>query len=153
MDLAGHVIGVCSWSLHCKGTAELVELLRALKLCHVQMMLSGLIAKGVPAIDELLQTFEKECINLTSGMLSFDGEDYSTIQTIRATGGFAPDNKWDERRRVVEQAAKCGQRMRLPHISTHIGFVPSSKEPGYDTMVHARARSRGHLQTTPTEPA
>jgi sugar phosphate isomerase/epimerase len=135
MELADHVIGVCSWSLKCADNRELVEALKKLRLCHVQLALGSLLDAGVPAIDETLQLFEKECITLTAGMIGFPGEDYSTIASIRGTGGYMPDDKWDERRRITESAAKIAQRLRLPLLSTHIGFVPGSNESGYETMV------------------
>lgn len=144
MQLADHVIGVCSWSLRCKTIAETVSAVKELGLSHMQLALNGLINEGVPAIDDTIKLLEKEQVQLTAGMIGFAGEDYSTIATIRQTGGFMPDAEWDQRRRIVESAAKVGQRMRIGTISTHIGFVPSSNEPGYEKMV-GRVRDAADL--------
>ncbi len=135
MELADHVIGVCSWSLRCASNEELVGALKKLRLNHVQLALGPLVDAGVPAVDETIKLFEKEQITLTSGMIGFPGEDYSTIASIRGTGGFVPDSKWDQRRAIAEKAAKVAHRLRLAVLTTHIGFVPSSNEPSYATMV------------------
>ena len=135
MELADHVIGVCSWSLKCASNQELVDAMRKLKLNHLQLALSPLLEAGVDAVDETLQLLEKEGITLTAGMIGFPGEDYSTIATIRVSGGFVPREKWDERCRMAASAAKVGKRLRLSMISTHIGFVPASNEEAYATMV------------------
>ena len=135
MELEDHVIGVCSWSLKCGSNQELVDAMKKLKLNHLQLALNPLLDADVHAVDETLQLFDKEGITLTAGMIGFADEDYSTISTIRGTGGFVPGEKWDERRQIAALAAKLGKRLRLSMISTHIGFVPASNEESYPTMV------------------
>ena len=50
MELADHAIGMCSWSLHAKDLAELVEMLRQLKLCHLQLALGEYLNQGAAAV-------------------------------------------------------------------------------------------------------
>src|SRR5437762_505575 len=45
MNIGGHTIGVCSWSLHPKDTADLVTQTKQAGLSHVQLGLAGLSAK------------------------------------------------------------------------------------------------------------
>jgi sugar phosphate isomerase/epimerase len=135
MQLADHVIGVCSWSLRCHSIEETVKVVKDLGLAHMQLALGELISAGVPAIDDAIKLMEREQVQLTAGMIGFSGEDYTSIATIRQTGGFMPDADWDQRRKLVESAARTGQRMHLAMVSTHIGFVPSSNEQGYEKMV------------------
>ena len=83
-------IGVCSWALNVKSVAELRKLCDQLNVNVIQ------IACGDPfhaAWDEgeampeaaLAAGFQRSCT-----MLGFPGEDYTTPQTIHATGGFGP---------------------------------------------------------------
>lgn len=135
MRLADHVIGVCSWSLQCETCPRIIESLRALNLSHVQIALAPLLQGGAPMVDETTQLLEKDDIKLTAGMIGFPEEDYSTIASIRQSGGLVPDAKWTQRRGILEQAAKAAHRLRLPMVSTHVGFIPASSDAGYDVLV------------------
>ncbi len=144
MKIAGHVIGVCSWSLRCSSIAQTVAAVKGLGLEHMQLALGGLIDAGDAAIDDAIRLLEKEQIQLTAGMIGFAGEDYSSIITIRQTGGLMPDGEWEKRRKQIEAAARVGKRLRLGIVTTHIGFVPGSNEPGYAKMV-SRVREAAGL--------
>ena len=84
MELADHVIGVCSWSLKCRDIPQTIAAVKNLGLSHMQLALGGLMEAGVPAIDDTIKLLEKEQIQLTAGMVGFAGEDYTTIATIKA---------------------------------------------------------------------
>ena len=135
MKILDQVIGVCSWSLRCSSIPQTVETVKGLGLAHMQLALGGLIDAGEAAIDDAIRLLEKEQIQLTAGMIGFAGEDYSTIITIRQTGGLMPDGEWEARRKVIEAAAKLGKRLGLGMVSAHIGFVPGSNEQEYGKMV------------------
>ena len=135
MNISGHDIGVCSWSLQPKDTAQLVAGVKELGLSHVQLALGPLLM-----LDDKRKHFElgqlrAAGIKLTAGMIAFPGEDYSSIDTIRRTGGYVPDDQWDLRRRLSEQAAVLGAELGLKAVTTHVGFVPPKGRPGYDTML------------------
>src|SRR5204862_3906134 len=74
-------------------------------------------------------------IAFTAGMISFPGEDYSSISIIKQTGGFVPDTFWPERRELSFRAAELAQQLGLKQVSTHIGFIPQSNDPKYTPMV------------------
>jgi L-ribulose-5-phosphate 3-epimerase len=137
MNIAGHDIGLCSWSVHPRDMAELVSILRQLKLDHVQLAIADLAQ-----LDKSRQTAEIDQLRsagivITAGMLAFPGEDYSTIQSIRRTGGFMPDDRWPERRKLASLSAKFAAEIGVKMIGTHVGFVPHSESAGY-----AEARDR-----------
>ncbi len=135
MNIGGHEIGVCSWSLHPKDTSDLVAQVKQAGLSHVQLGLAGLSVlddkKKLHELDHLRQAN----IKLTGGMVGFQGEDYSSIANIRKTGGFVPDADWPTRRSITEQAAKIGKDLGVPHISAHVGFVPPKGQGNYDVIV------------------
>jgi sugar phosphate isomerase/epimerase len=131
MNIGGHTIGVCSWSLHPKDMSDLVTQVKQAGLSHVQLGLAGLsVLNDRSELDQLKQAG----MSITGGMLGFKGEDYSTIAKIRETGGFVPDADWQNRRSITEQAAKLGKELGVPHISAHVGFVPPRGQGNYNVV-------------------
>jgi len=135
MNIQGHDIGVCSWSLHPKNLHDLVSQMKEANLAHVQLGLAGLSAMDTQNQREELNHLQQNNITITGGMLGFPGEDYSTIASIRKTGGFIPDVDWPSRKAISQQAAQLAQELKLPHISAHVGFVPPQGHAGYHAAV------------------
>jgi L-ribulose-5-phosphate 3-epimerase len=131
MQIRGHDIGVCSWSLHPTSMGDLVAQVKQLGLSHVQLALGPLI--GLDQKQKLyeLSRLRASGLSLTGGMIGFPGEDYSTIDAIRRTGGFLPDEHWPQRQQLVERAASIGSELGLKTIATHVGFVPPPAGPRY----------------------
>jgi sugar phosphate isomerase/epimerase len=74
-------------------------------------------------------------INVVSGMFGCKGEDYSTLETIRQTGGMIRDDTWEDNWANVQQVAKIAQSMGLNMVSGHAGFLPVSKDdPNFDKL-------------------
>ena len=135
MNIAGHDIGVCSWSLQPKDTAQLVAGVKELGLSHVQLALGPLLMLDDKRKHFKLGQLRSAGIKLTAGMIAFPGEDYSSIDAIRRTGGYVPDDQWELRRRLSEQAAVLGAELGFKAVTTHVGFVPPKGRPGYDKML------------------
>jgi sugar phosphate isomerase/epimerase len=136
MNIGGHDIAVCSWSLQPRDTAHLVELVKQLGLQHVQLALGPLLMLDDKRKHLELGHLRAAGIQLTAGMIAFPGEDYSSIDTIRRTGGYVPDDQWDLRKRMSAQAAVLGSELGLKAVTTHVGFVPRKGEYGYDRMLN-----------------
>src|SRR6478609_5852880 len=85
MEIAGHVIGVCSWSLHPKDNSDLVAQLRRLGLSHVQMALGPLLAMDDATRERELRVLREAGVAFTAGMIGFPSEDYSSIAIIKQT--------------------------------------------------------------------
>src|SRR5437879_643697 len=66
-----------------QGHRRSVNMLRQLELSHLQLALSPLLALEEDAREEQLDQLTAAGITLTSGMIAFPGEDYSTIARIR----------------------------------------------------------------------
>ena len=135
MNLAGHDIGVCSWSLAPSGTAELIRSLEQLKLSHVQLAIAPLLGIEAPARKDQVEQLRAAGITITAGMIGFPGEDYSTITRIRQTGGFVPDELCPERREMTAMASAVCRENGIKCLSTHIGFIPPSSGEKYNVMV------------------
>ncbi len=134
MNLNGHPIGVCSWSLQPECTAQLVELTTKLGLQYVQLALGPLVGLDDKRKHQELGHLRTSGLTLTSGMISFPGEDYSAIDAIRRTGGYVPDDQWPVRKALSAEAAKLAAELGIRTLTSHIGFVPHPGQPGYDTI-------------------
>jgi sugar phosphate isomerase/epimerase len=116
-------VGVCSWSLQAASPAELVAHIRACGLSAVQLHLDPL---RTGAWDERATTdaLGEAGVRLLSGMWTPVGEDYSTLETIRETGGLRPDRHWDANLAAAKQNAALARRLGLGLVTFHAGFLP-----------------------------
>lgn len=144
MNIGGHDIGVCSWSLQPKDSAELIQRVRELGLDLVQLALGPLLSLDDKRKHAELGHLRAAGIRFTGGMIAFPGEDYSSIDAIRRTGGYVPDDQWALRKGLSEKAALLGTELGLKAITTHVGFIPHQGRPGYDRMLgRVREIARG----------
>jgi sugar phosphate isomerase/epimerase len=127
MPIASAPIAVCSWSLRASNSAMLVERVQATGAKAVQLALTP-ISDWDAAWGDTFARLADAGIEVVSGMLETVGEDYSTLDTIRATGGVVPDATWPATRaRAAEVAALAGAR-GISRVTFHAGFI--SHEPG-----------------------
>ena len=135
MQIGGHDIGVCSWSLQPRDMADLVAQMKQLGIEHTQLALGGLVQLDDKRKHQELGALRAGGIKLTGGMMGFADEDYSTIARIRQTGGFVADETWPVRKALMKQAGNLASELGITLLTSHIGFVPPSSEPKYNTMV------------------
>jgi sugar phosphate isomerase/epimerase len=135
MQIDGHDIGICSWSLRPRDTADLVAQVQQLGVQHVQLALGNLVQLDDKRKHQELGALRSAGIKLTAGMMGFADEDYATIPRIRQTGGFVSDEAWPLRKAMMKQAGHLAAELGMNLLSAHIGFVPPSSEPKYNTMV------------------
>jgi len=135
MNLSGHDIGVCSWSLHPKDMADLIAMVKQVGLSHIQLgMLEYIDMPDDQRTRELAQLRDSG-IAVTAGMIGFPGEDYSTIAMIRHTGGYVSDETFAARRQMTIRAAQLCADMGVKKLSSHVGFVPASSNRNYEVML------------------
>ena len=135
MNIGGHDIGVCSWSLKPSDTQDLINSVKQLGLSHIQLALGPLAQMDDKRKHQEYGLLRSSGLTITSGMIGFPGEDYSTIARIRQTGGYVPDAEWMKRKALTRAAGQVAKDLGLTRLSTHIGFVPKSSEENYDTML------------------
>jgi L-ribulose-5-phosphate 3-epimerase len=134
MKIGEFDIGVCSWSLKQPTLVELFSVIQdQLGLSHCQLALGDLLAKGEQGVEEVKRLAEG--ITLTAAMIGFEGENYATIEHIKQTGGYVPDETWERRRQITLEAADFAAELGIKKISTHVGFVPRPNDPNYDTVL------------------
>jgi sugar phosphate isomerase/epimerase len=72
---------------------------------------------------------------MVSGMFRTAGEDYSTLDAIRLTGGVVPDNTWDANWQNIQATALNAQALGLKLVTFHAGFLPHQPDdPTFDTL-------------------
>src|SRR5215471_13408829 len=119
-------LAVCSWSLQPTDPKDLLAKLEAVGISRVQLALDPL--RENPHIwGETANIFRQKGIEIVSGMFGCVGEDYSTLDTIRVTGGIAPDATWDQNRKNIAATAELAKKLELKLVTFHAGFVPHDK--------------------------
>lgn len=130
-------LGLCSWSLHPANASELIQRVKATGISAVQLALTP-IAEQQPGWDEheTLSALNAAGITVLSGMLATVGEDYTTLDTIRETGGVRPDKHWPANLTRATLVADLAHRMNLRLVTFHAGFLPHDrKDPLYPVMI------------------
>ena len=128
-------IGLCSWSTHADSPAELIERLEQIGLKNVQFGLVPMLDKDGPW-QNIQAEMAAKGFNIGSGMFETIGEDYSTIETIRRTGGVVPDEHWEGNWQIVQGVAKVAHDLGLELVSTHAGFLPhDDSDPNFRKLV------------------
>lgn len=132
-------IAVCSWSLKPASVSELIDTCRVCGVSAVQLGLDPL-RKWEWRPDEVGSRLRVAGMRVVSGMMAFPQEDYSTLETIKATGGIRPEAAWGENQRVVEGDALAALRLSLPLVSFHAGFLPHEREDAERGVMIGRLR-------------
>ncbi len=118
-----HRIGVCSWSLRPSGPEDLVERLRACGIGSVQLALDP-VRDGRWDEARTVETLGAAGIEIASGMMGMKGEDYSTLESIRRTGGVRSDEHWSENLAAAGANAELARRLGIGLVTFHAGFLP-----------------------------
>ena len=126
-------LGVCSWSFRAPLDTVAAEM-RAMGVKRIHLALQPFLegdarhgsAENADAAKRALERFVSGEWILSATMLSFPYEDYSTLESIRRTGGIVPDAHWEENRKLVKKAAKLSAAMKAPYMSLHAGFLDES---------------------------
>jgi L-ribulose-5-phosphate 3-epimerase len=124
-------LAVCSWSLQPTGPQDLVSKLQATGVRRVQIALDPL--RDNPAVwGNTAETLQAAGITIVSGMFGCVGEDYSTLDSIRVTGGIAPDATWAQNWKNIQATIELAEKLGLKLVTFHAGFLPHEEsDPHY----------------------
>ncbi len=142
-------IGVCSWSLQVKSVPELRRLTDRLGLNVVQIACGDPHHAAWEEGDRLPEVARAAGFDLTGAMLGFPGEDYTTPDSIRRTGGFGNPADRPARLERLAWALDRTRALGLTDLTLHAGFLPEPNDPDrkpfLDTLgkVGALAQARG----------
>lgn len=116
-------IGVCSWSLQAQSPAELARKIREVGVLHVQLALDPIRTGQWPEVGTINALRESE-IEVISGMMGMEGEDYSTLESIATTGGVRQATTWPVNLAAAKANALLSARLGLKLVTFHAGFIP-----------------------------
>ncbi len=117
-----HPVGICSWSL-LNNLDELSRTLKATELSHLHL--------EVAALDAFRAAIAQNDWTISCTMVGFPQEDYSTLESIRETGGIMPDDCWETNRTIVLDAIEKTAEAGVSLLSFHAGFIDHTDEVGY----------------------
>jgi sugar phosphate isomerase/epimerase len=132
-------LGVCSWSLQPSSLDELVDRLELCGMHRVQLALSPLLMDAGERA-RLRAVLEEGRIELCSGMMETIGEDYSSLERIKVTGGVRPDEHWVGNLERARQCATLACELGISLVTLHAGFIPEEDERLHATMVDRLCR-------------
>jgi sugar phosphate isomerase/epimerase len=135
------IVGVCSWSLQVTSVAELKGLLDDLGVHATQIACGDPHHASWSEGDAMPEAALASGLRLTGAMLGFPGEDYTTPQTIQATGGFGDPTTRLERLERLKWALDRTLQLGLKDLMLHAGFLPALDDPGRSSMLDTLAEA------------
>ena len=135
-------VGVCSWSWR-KPLREVASAMDKAGVRGIHLALGPFIAPdGRHGAAESAETWDFVRDQVTSGrwklmstMVGTVGEDYSTLETIKKTGGIVPDENWEANKRIVTAGARLTQELGCRYMSLHAGFLDESDVKAFATYL------------------
>lgn len=129
LGLAPLALGVCSWSLQVTSVAELRRLMGGLGVDVVQIACGDPHHANWDEGDGMPEAARASGLVMTAAMLGFPGEDYTTPQTIKASGGFGNPVGREERLELLRWGVERTVALGLTDLTLHAGFLPEEGEP------------------------
>lgn len=116
-------LGCCSWSLRPESPKELADRLAQTGFEYVQLALDPL-RSGHFERSTTLAALARAHVKIASGMMAMEGEDYSTLDSIRRTGGVRLDETWAANHAATRENAKLAKELGIDLVTFHAGFLP-----------------------------
>jgi L-ribulose-5-phosphate 3-epimerase len=116
-------LAVCTWSLQPADPDQLLRQLDAIGIRRVQCAIDPI--RENPAVwGDFAARCARAGVTFASGMFGCEGEDYTTMETIRRTGGIVPDATWPRNWQNVQRTAELAADMGFKLVTFHAGFLP-----------------------------
>jgi sugar phosphate isomerase/epimerase len=135
-------IGVCSWSWRLP-MRQVSEQMEKAGVKGVHLALGPFIAPderhGAAEGADVWQFVKAKAASgewkIMSTMVGFVGEDYTTLETIKKTGGIVPDEHWQANKRIVSEGARLTKELGCKLMSGHAGFLDESDPAAFAKYV------------------
>ena len=113
----------------------LVAHLREIGIPRVQLALDPL-RENPDAWGKTAVLLDAEGIEIVSGMFGTIGEDYSSLDAIRESGGVVPDEHWEANWANIQAVASIAAGLGLKIVTFHAGFLPHEEsDPGFAKLL------------------
>jgi len=129
-------IGVCSWSLQTdvKGVANAME---KIGIDHVNLAIRAALGEDGK---DFMQAVRNQNWTISATMIDFPQEDYSTLESIKVTGGVGPDEYWEQNHKLFLGAVDVTVELGIKYLTMHAGFVDES-DAAYAKKFYDRIRT------------
>ncbi len=128
-------LAVCSWSLQPADPATLLERAQSAGFSFMQLDLDP-FRESAETWNVGPDLWIRAGLRAVAGMFRTIGEDYTTIETIRRTGGIVPDHTWEGNLANARITAVNARRLGIPFVTFHAGFLPHSpSDPSYKKIL------------------
>jgi sugar phosphate isomerase/epimerase len=117
-------LAVCSWSLEPASADDLMKKLAETGILRTQIALDSIRENKGGAWTDVGAKAKAKGVTLVSGMMGTIGEDYTTLESIRRTGGVVPDATWPENWKNIQADADLAVKLGLKLVTFHAGFLP-----------------------------
>jgi L-ribulose-5-phosphate 3-epimerase len=114
-------VSVCSWSLRAD-VPGVVAAMRKLGIEQVNLALRPAFREGGQAY---LDAVRGQTWTISAATIGFPQEDYTSLASIRATGGILPDDCWPANRELFMRAADLTASLGVRWLTMHAGFIES----------------------------
>jgi len=133
-------VGVCSWSLR-TDVQGVAKAMKELGLRHVHL---GIRPAVEDSSGKCLDTIQAQDWTITSTMIDFPQEDYSTLDSIKITGGVVPDAQWQQNHNLFLGAIIATAKLGVKYLSMHAGFIDESNK-AYAEKIYTRIRALANI--------
>lgn len=143
-----YAIGVCSWSLQVKSVPELRGFLDQLGVNVIQIACGDPHHASWNEGDDMPAAALAAGFDIHAAMIGFPGEDYTTPDTIKETGGFGNPATRAARLETLKWALTRTTALGVDRLTMHGGFIPDPGDDGrkafLDTLGEAAALAKAH---------
>ncbi len=128
-------LAVCSWSLRPANPVELLDASDCTGIARLQLALDPL-RENASVWGNFATLARERGVTIVSGMFGTVGEDYTTLDTIKRTGGVVPDATWEANWRNIQEVAEIAARLDLKVVTFHAGFLPHEEtDPAFAKLL------------------
>ncbi len=122
-------LGICSWSI------DRADVVRALSVAGedvgVEAVQIGFFLRSGLAgadSDSIRRAADTAGVRLVGAFLGFEGEDYSSIAAVAASGGYAADETLADRMARTRDASRLTAAVGCEALAIHHGSIPDDPE-------------------------
>ncbi len=133
-------VGVCSWSLR-TDVPGVAKAMKELGLRHVHL---GIRPAVEDSSGKVMEAIKAQKWTITSTMIDFPQEDYSTLDSIKVTGGVVPDAQWQQNHNLFMGAVLATAGLGVKYLSMHAGFIDEGNK-AYVEKIYSRIRDLANI--------
>jgi sugar phosphate isomerase/epimerase len=89
-------------------------------ISHVHLGVRAALGAGG---SDFLRAVQNQNWTISATMIDFPQEDYTTLDSIKLTGGVGPDEYWEQNQELFLGAADVTVKLGVKYLSMHAGFI------------------------------